>query len=361
MGDETVVLGTAPPILLSDVDLVVIVASLDDLSEWAPRKAELGAACEALMGEVRFSGRVDVGVMLARDLSELPARPGVYDMRARGRVLGGNPRIIEKIPDYAPSDIMTREALTLIENRSISLLDSRPRGDCRGKATPYEHWYRIARVYTDIAAAALSVAGAYVPGYAARLDLIRRMVAEKDGLICTLVQPAALDMIEQWTRFKLEPSIAAQGWSPRPGASDELWENAARDILFFWRQAAARWLDPSCDIMNPPGVDMIAGRIRAYWNWRNHMRGWRAFLSKVPVWRRIPLAASLGLRLVSMSPIDVVREDGMRLLEHRLTRGPGVPVSGARGGFPHRRGSWDEAVTELCSVWNGLVFARTDG
>ncbi|HVO76597.1 MAG TPA: hypothetical protein VMT60_01305, partial [Candidatus Bathyarchaeia archaeon] len=84
LGEETVVLETEPPVLLSDVDLVAIVRSLDALSMWAPRRAELGAACESIMSDVRFSGRVDVGVMLAADLAALPPRPGVFDMRSSG-------------------------------------------------------------------------------------------------------------------------------------------------------------------------------------------------------------------------------------------------------------------------------------
>ncbi|MFA4948352.1 MAG: hypothetical protein WC674_07595, partial [Candidatus Krumholzibacteriia bacterium] len=172
-GDESVVLETDPPVLLSDVDFVVVVKSFEALIEWSGRRVELGAACEELWRDVRFSGRVDVGVMLARDLAAMPARPGVYDMRALGKVLAGNPEILERIPAYAPADITAREAVILIENRSISLLGARLGRGRDGETEPYGFLYRIARAYTDIAAAALSIGGAYVPGYAARADLIR--------------------------------------------------------------------------------------------------------------------------------------------------------------------------------------------
>jgi predicted nucleotidyltransferase len=360
-GDETIVLETSPPILLSDVDLVVVVVSLEDLLRWAPRRAELGAACEGLMGDVLFSGKVDVGVMLAKDLAELPARPGVYDMRARGRVLGGDPKMLELIPDYTPHDIAGREALALIENRVISLIDSRIRARSRDSRDLYERLYRIGRVYTDIGAAALSIDGSYVPGYAERRDLIQRRIAEKDQLVSALVRPEIRGSMDRWTRFKLEPSIGASGSFPEPGAVDELWENAARDILFFWRQAATRLLDAQRELSNPFPMDTLAGRMHTYHGWRNHARSWRTFLSGSSVSKCVDLAFALGMGLFSTSPLDRVREEGMKLLDHRLSRGAEITVSKAPGGFPHHGGRWGQAAAELCATWNELVFGRADG
>ncbi len=224
-GDESVVLETDAPILLSDVDLVVIVKSIETLVEWSRRRAELGTACEDLWRDVRFSGRVDVGVMLAGDLAAMPARPGVYDMRALGKALAGDPAILERVPAYAPCDITTREAVILVENRSVSLLGARPGKRLDGETAPYGFLYAIARVYTDIAVAALSIAGAYVPGYAARAELIRaKMGGGGNGSLSRLIDSALCGRIERWTAFKLEPSIAAAGPDPGPGGREKQWE-----------------------------------------------------------------------------------------------------------------------------------------
>lgn len=361
LGDESIVLETAPPVLLSDVDLVVVVKSLDALFAWTSRRSELGAACERIADDVRFSGRVDVGVMLAEDLAALPPRPGVYDMRAKGRVLSGNPRILELIPDYAPSEITAREALILIENRMIALIDSRGNAHRRPEAEPYGQWYGIARVYTDIAAAAVSIAGAYVPGYAARRDLIRMKTGRGDALFSGLLSTDIVGNIDRWTRYKLEPSIETAGVGSGPGAFDELWEEAARDVLLFWRKAATHAREPRCDLSNPLRVEELAGKRHMYRDWRNHVRGWRTVLGGVPGPRRIPCAAGLGVRLVSLSPLDAVREAGVRLLDRRLALGADSSVTGAPGGFPYHGGSWDDAAAELTCVWNNLVFGRAGG
>jgi predicted nucleotidyltransferase len=349
-GDESVVLETDPPVLLSDVDLVVVVKSLENLLVWSKRRSELGAACEKLWGEVRFSGRVDVGVMLPGDLERLPARPGVYDMRARGVVLGGNPRVLERIPPYAPGDLTGREAVILVENRAIALIDSRGGARPEDGAELYAHLYRIARTYTDMAVAALVIAGSYVPGYAARRDMLRaKTAAEPDGIFGKLVPGDLLGRIERWTRFKLEPSLEAAGLPPDPRSLDGLWEEAARDLAAFWRRASA-----SGEASELPGG---AGELR---DWRNHLRSWRAFLSGFPVARRAALAASLGGKIVSEYPLDVVRHEGIRLLDHRIAKGPEAPVRAAKGGFPHHGGTWDSAAGELCGIWKRLVFGRTD-
>jgi len=361
-GDETVVLETDPPIVLSDLDLVVIVTSFEDHAAWLKRRVELGSACEALMSDVRFSGHVEVGVMLAEDLRTLPARPGVYDMRERGRVLRGDSKILKLIPAYATGDITGREALILIENRVIPLIDSRHGARPGSDAEPYGFLYGIARGYTDIAAAALSLAGAYVPGYAARSSRIRAETErEKDGILSRLMRPELVDRIERWTRFKLEPSKGAAGVRMDPRVSPELWEDACRDILFFWRQAATHLFEARGDISKPLPFGALTGRGRSLWNWRNHVRAWRAFLSGVPAPRRIVHAAALGSRLLSENPLDIVREEGMRLLDHRLSHGTDVPVRGARGGFPYHGGSWESAAAELSSAWNALVFGRMNG
>lgn len=361
-GDETVVLEANPVILLSDVDLVVIVRTLEDLLAWNPRRAELGEGCEALMPDVRFAGRVDIGVMLPEDLKRLPARPGVYDMRERGRVLSGGANILDLIPRYAPSDITAREALTLVENRVVALIDSRPGTVPEGDAERYGCWYRIARVYTDIAAASLSIAGAYVPGYAARRDLIRAEVArDTEGILAKFAPPQMLRAMDRWTRFKLDPSVETALVRTEQHAFETLWKDAAADVLFFWRQAASHALEPGRDISRPLPLSALAGRARSWRHWRNHARGWRAYLARLPAAPRGALAAALGERLLSLSPVDAVREESIRLLDHRLTHGADVPVRGARGGFPHHGGDWDHAAAELCSAWKGLVFGRTDG
>jgi hypothetical protein len=358
--EASVVLGEGAPLLLSDVDLVTIVTSLASLRDWSPRRGELGRACEALWPEMTFSGRVDVGLMLREDLGRLPARPGVIDMRSRGEVLWGNPRILDLVPSYAPADITVEEAVILVENRGVALLDARSGREGTDEGSEYAWLYGIARAYTDLAAAALSIDGSYVSGYAARRDLLaRRARGPQGGVRAALAGPELLGRIDRWTSFKLEPSSLSRERAMDGESSVELWTEAARDLLFFWRQAATIMREPSSDLSRPLAPEALAGLHTKRRPWRDHLRSWRELLDRLPVPSRARLAGARGVDILSRYPLDIVREEGMRLLDRGLVRGTPPPVRAAKGGYPHRGGSWDAAAAELRAAWSGLVFGRS--
>jgi predicted nucleotidyltransferase len=359
-GEESVVLETEIPLLLSDVDLVVIIKSGDDSRMWFSRRGELGESCEKLLPEVHFSGHVDVGVMIADDLRRLPPRPGVFDMRQRGRVLSGAPLILNCIPDYRASDISTREAILLVENRGVALLDSCPDCSPAGTREPYRFLYGVARVYTDLAAAALSIAGLYIPGYLARRDLLRTEVAEKQHpVLSSLVSPDVLSKVDRWTRFKINPSTDEGEPLSSATSREGIWTEAARDVLRFWSRGMAHCRGSRTDLSDSAIAKALAGTPMDFRGWRSHLIAWRSFLSRFPALKAVLLEASLGKSMVGATPLDMVRREGLRLLDHRVTRGPGVPVKGCRFGFPHHGGSWRHAAVELHSLWTELVFGRT--
>ena len=149
---------------------------------------------------------------------------------------------------------------------------------------------------------------------------------------------------------KLRNEILAGGASDEPGADDTV----------GGRRAATGLFEPRRNISAPLETEELLLRAGDRRDWRNHLRSWRAFLSEFSVMRRAALAASLGGRMVSEYPLDIVRREGIRLLDQRLANGPGAPVRGAKGGFPHRGGTWDSAAGEVCGIWKRLVFGRTE-
>lgn len=358
-GEESVVLETDPPLLLSDVDLVVVGKPVAEIFRWSRRKAELGAACEELFPEIRFSGRVEVGIMTPQTLGDQPAKPGVYDMRSAGVVLSGAPSILDAIPAYRPADITTDEALALLENRVFPLLGARPEGAVIPCGFPYEFLYRVARVYTDIAVAACAIAGKYVSGYSARRDELAAQLA--GGKACALREPVTPELfskIDRWTTYKLDPSLETAGaGADREGAGD-LWREAAEDLLAFWRSAAMRRRALAAGTGREISTEALAGWSANCREWRDHLRGWRPVLNALPVREHIASAVSLGPKMISASPMDVVRERGIVLLAELLAHGPDAPVRGSRCVFPGGGADWRTASARLCATWERLVFGR---
>ena len=191
-GEGSIVEESDKSIFLSDVDIVAVADDLDTHRSIRVRRNEIGEACESLLPGVEFAGRVDVGVLLAGEFGELPHSPGIHDMRKNGRVLRGPEDMLLRIPERAPSTIGADQALRLVENRVPPLLLSHGAAGSAG-GDRWRFIYAISRVYTDIATAALCLAGRYESGYALRA---RRFagVAESGAAWRELEKP-----VENWT------------------------------------------------------------------------------------------------------------------------------------------------------------------
>ncbi|UCF05952.1 MAG: hypothetical protein JSV33_02635 [bacterium] len=353
--EESVVFEDEKPFLLSDVDIVVVVHSVQVLREVFERRGEIGSACEDLIPDVRFVGHVEVGVLHIEELSKLPPRPGVYDMRVAGRMLHGDETILQHIPPYEPSRIGGRESIVLIENRIIPHLRTVPAAVFEETGDRYRFLYQICRVYTDIATAALGLAGQYRTGYLNRLDLLKWSGA--DERLRSLVSEALLERIDRWTGFKIIPSAGILSGAGGTVAHGDLWECSANDLLDTWMkgEAQVQGIRPGDDAGD---IDRLLGSRSFYVTKRDKLRSWKAYLSHLPVEERLKLTVRLGKAFLTVGPLDLVREHGVRLLNHRLEDDGGSKVPSPPGSFPYSGGDWSQAVRDLYDVWAGIVFGR---
>jgi hypothetical protein len=353
--EESVAFENGKPVLLSDVDIVVVVHSIEVLGDLFERRDEIGSACEDMVEDVCFIGHVEVGVLHVEELSKLPPRPGVFDMRAAGRMLYGDESILERIPLYEPSQIGGRESIILIENRIIPHLRAVPAAASEETGDRYRFLYQICRAYTDIATAALGLAGLYRTGYLNRLEPLRG--GDTGSRLHTLVSDALVERIDRWTRFKIAPSAEIPGRTGGTVAPEELWERSASDLLDTWMkgETLVQGIQSSDDA---GGIDRLLGARSISGTRRDKLRSWKGYLSRLPVGERLRLAACTGKILLDAGPLDLVREYGVRLLGYRLEGGGGSEVPAPPGGFPYGGGDWSQAVRDLYDVWAELVFGR---
>ncbi len=354
-GELSVVFETGSPILLSDIDLVVVLNSLEAFRRYYPRRSELGEACEELMQEVRFVGRVEVGMLLPENLGALPPRPGVFDMKNRGIILHGGEELLDPVPDFERSDIGIDEALILIENRIVSFLGHYGSPRAETEEGLYCFLYEIARVYTDIATAAACLTGEYLPGYRDRLEFLNRRGIE--DMLGRFLQSGLLYKIERWTVFKLTPSIRTLNVEIDDTVLDRTGRECASDLMRFWQRVKAFQLygDPGHDIHASQ-----AGSRRKKTGIVHSLQAWKTLLGLMPLQDRLSLAALLGTKLFTTDPLAVVREYGVRLLEHETGGSRRTTVQGARGGFPYRGGRWEDCVKSIHAFWNMLIFGRKE-
>lgn len=358
LDEGSVVFAPSGPVFLSDVDLVLVLSSRETHAAAYRLRCELGKGCEELFPEAVFSGRIEIGTFLLEELKRLPARPGVFDLRSHGVVLWGDRDVLAQIPAYREEDIDGDEALVLVENRMMSLLKAYPAEDGGVKDLSHAFCYEVARVHTDIATAALCIDRSYRSGYGQRARLLAERV--DNGSIAHLVSRTVLADVARWTRFKIDPSSGLEEAHRAGQSAREYWSETARVVLDFWRRGAVHVFDSRSDPDRPPSVpSLLRRRRRRGWGFDN-LRFWKGWLSHLPLKERILVAASLRGALVRMSPLDAVREDGIRLIDHWVRSGEAVPLPGLAVAGAGAGGGWRAAAADAHGIWAGMVFGREE-
>lgn len=357
--EGSVVFGKGSPLILSDIDLVVVFESLDAFREFYPRRNELGAACERLLPDARFAGRVEIGTFVPDSMRALSPSPGVYNMKRHARVLYGEREILDPIPSYQISDVSGSEGVVLLENRMAPLCAAEiPAADSREEDL-FRFLYGISKVYTDIAVAALCLTGGYIPRYRERLEYLvhnARKAGEELG-----IDDALLEKIERWTLFKIEPSDKSLDTGEDLRASlGIIWKESAADLLAYWKRGAAL-------LLGIPPEEAALCAAAPLLNWRHagsaigYLRNWKIYLSRYPLKRRIAIAAGLGGSLTSNDPLDIIRQAGILLLERAIANDSPTHVPVPPGRFPHGGGEWRSAARETYERWSDFIFGRENG
>jgi len=346
------------PLFLSDIDLLIVLDS-PEAHAWAyGHRSELGEACEGLLPDAAFSGRFDVGTFLPGELRRLPSRPGVFDLKAHGVVLWGDGDVLSLVPGYRESQIGGEEALVLLENRVLSLLGEYPGSDAATSDITPSFRYGIARVYTDIATAALCLAHSYHPGYAVRARLVEERADA--GPIDRLVPRSLVAQVVRWTRFKLDPSLGHRELGGERNTPLEIWEAAAGAVLDTWKRGASYLLDPREGTVDHPRAESLIRLRTGRGGGLDRLRFWKARLSRVPLAERIRVVASMRGDLLRIDPLEAIRYDGIRLIEHRLHAAADCPLPQLSFVACGGGGSWEEAAARAHRMWAEIVFGGKD-
>mgnify|MGYP001824861568 FL=1 len=317
-------------VFLSDIDLLLVVHSMETHAVLYAGRSRIGEACESILPGIRFEGRIDIGVMTAGELGAMSRSPGVFAMKERGVVLYGEDNILDALPSFSAGEIGEAEALKLLENRMASFLGCRTGVERPEGVALYRFLYEVSRVYTDIVTASLCAAGLYRPGYRARAGFLASSDASsvRSDLGESLVEDAM-----RWTAFKTDPNREPV-WT-RNDRAPHMWLEAAGDIL------AVR--------------DRISG---TYEDRRDGDRP--GFKDLLRAWKKASMRPGLIARALSsgIKPEEHIREESVRLIRHAAEKGTHGDIGGAPGGYPHGRVSWEEAASRTYSEWRRLVTGR---
>lgn len=327
------------PVFLSDIDLLLIVSSPASHAALYSRRSIIGKACEDLLPDARFEGRIDVGIMTSGELAAMPLSPGVFDMRERGVLLCGGKGLLGRFPSFGPDEIAAGEALRLLENRMAAFLGGRPVTDRPEGGDLYRFLYGVSRVYTDIVTASLCAGGMYRSGYEARAELLARSPGASE--VRRELGGSLTEKAMRWTGFKTDPVMEGV-WTGEDRAW-HMWLEAAGDLLAV-RDGISRKDHGSARAGSPRFTDLF--------------RAWNAAVPDISILERMKLF--IGSLFSGREPGGHVRGESLRLIRHVVEKGTGGIVGAAPGGYPHGRTSWEEAASRTSAEWHRLVTGREE-
>ncbi|MCK4538577.1 MAG: nucleotidyltransferase domain-containing protein [Candidatus Krumholzibacteria bacterium] len=354
LGEGTISFESGNPIFLSDIDLLVVLNSREKLLESLALRKELGEACEGLIPEATFLGRVDVGIVHVDELGSFSPSPGVFVLKNHGHILYGKEMILDMLPSFNTGDIEVSEGLLLLENRMASLLSCWPENNPEGEDEIYGFFYNIARVYTDILTGILIVSKEYVSGYQKRWISIDEKC---DSIPCrNLITKAMVRKTRKWSVFKINPSLdilEVQDCEFR-----EMYLECAEDILEVWGKCAAA-LDKDARVpLTWKGLQPVAVFRSDRHGIIDWMRSWKPIAARIGRVNMVRTAAFLGRALFSSTPAGIVRAASLHLLAVLARNGTGNLDVSPPGGFPYSGGDWNDGAESCHRWWSRIVFGR---
>jgi hypothetical protein len=217
------------------------------------RMGEIRNEIENSLAAQRISCAVGLSAVPPSFLAKSRPHVFAYELRTWGKVLWGEPEILDLMPAFRTSDIPLEDAWRLLQNRVVEMLQFTHDFEGSRAALPAEMHYRALKLYLDMATSFLLFAGAYAPTYRQRVERLLELVPGegKEGW------PFPLDDFVQWvaacTDWKLRggdgsTSRDANFWLKAVGCARQLWrwelacltgtscDTADRDLFTAWME-----------------------------------------------------------------------------------------------------------------------------
>ena len=165
------------------------------------------ARIQAALREGRVSCPITLSAVPEGYLRALRPAIFAYELRSCGRVIWGDPTVLQRIPELSAQKIPMEDAWRLLCNRLIEQVEVMPSPGDSDALMSSEARYRLVKLHLDMATSLLVFAGEYEPTYrgrSERLGGLARRAARADEHPFPL-EPFART-VEACTRWKLENS-----------------------------------------------------------------------------------------------------------------------------------------------------------
>lgn len=278
--------------LLGDAEFLVVFRRRS-LVLPASRLNDIGRSVESALRDAGIFCHIDLGGVAPQFFATLPRRIFTLDLRHNGRVVLGDPSLLDAIPCFGPEAIDKEDAWRLLSNRLIEWLEKLAEVPDGQNGPGIELYYASAKLLLAVAASWLVFLGTYEPTYVGSAERFRTLAAESRGLPNLPFSMSDLaSRVSQAVRWKICPDHAAStrsAWSFCLAARD----SARR--LWSWELAQMTGQDPTLDPLQlVQHSSPHLGTARRYRAWLRTARdfGWRRSLPCWPRWCRLARRAT---------------------------------------------------------------------
>ena len=222
--------------LLGDIEFLLIVKPQPRWRDFRRQVGELSRRAAEAIGEGADGLSIEYTPADRSYLRER-ARPSMftYDLRQHGRVLVGDPELLQEIPTVERSAIPAEDAMETLVNRGLELLALRDSGLPSATAG-----YASVKTLLDLAGSALAFGGTYESLYSRRPCAFRDLLARRDDLRQAVVSSERLaELVDDAARIKLEPTLASL---TRIGREAEP-RSILQWVIDLWRWEAGQLFD----------------------------------------------------------------------------------------------------------------------
>ena len=189
-----------------------------------------------------------------------------YELRHCGQVVWGDRNALTRVPPFETSQIPFDDAVRLLCNRMVELLELVAVSGLRSRVTKYA----TLKLYLDMATSFLIFAGAYRPTYRQRLKELEKVAATVQTGSLPFSLAAFVESIEYCTRLKLTPSDPLSGVFISDAESEQLFVDGVRLAHLLWRWELQRLLQLDS---NAPDEELLV-RWAGSQPWMARLRGW---------------------------------------------------------------------------------------
>lgn len=186
------------PVFLSDSEFIVVLNKEADYRTLTDKSEQIGINVSRMLKEKEFDIEVDLSLFLEKSLTKMPPTAFTYELKNYGKVIWGNRKILDVVPDYKRNDIKKEESVAVIFNRAIEQLNE-IFGDKKEVMTTQT--YQICKGYVNLASSILIAEGKYEPLY----KNMPAQVSRLDYRDCKFDYADLMEKIRKWMDFKLEP------------------------------------------------------------------------------------------------------------------------------------------------------------